>query len=217
MDFTITTQDYIVYLHTVLDVLNHNRDYISRLDAATGDGDHWANLHSGFQKLKVQSQEWSTLSLGDLFQKCALVLMSEVGGSSGVLYGSAYLEASKVVKEMNALHLKELCLVLDAMCRAVMERGQTKPGFKTMVDAIYPAVETYKKGLAEHVQANKLLPLISHSALEGAENTKNMSAVKGRASYRTDKGVGHIDPGAVTMAYQICTLMECASAHLSEG
>lgn len=40
-------------------------------------------------------------------------------------------------------------------------------------------------------------------AKEGAEETKNMEAARGRASYRTDKGVGHLDPGAVTMAIQI--------------
>ena len=216
MDFAITAQDYMAYFQMVLDVLSHNREYVSCLDAATGDGDHWANMYSGFKKLTEQSQNWKSLSLSELFQKCAYVLMSGVGGSSGVLYGSAYLEASKVINGVEALHLKELCTVLDTMCTAIMERGQTKPGFKTMVDSIYPAVQAYKKGLSENIPADKLLTQVSHAALDGAENTRNMSAVKGRACYRPDKGKGHVDPGAVTMAYQICTLVEYALTHMVE-
>ena len=41
-----------------------------------------------------------------------------------------------------------------------------------------------------------------------------MEAIKGRATYQANKGVGHLDPGAVTMAWQIEALCDTLSAKL---
>ena len=84
-----------------------------------------------------------------------------------------------------------------------MDRGNSKPGFKTMIDALYPAVEEYRATLEAGVPEAELLQRVKKAAEDGAENTKNMEAVRGRACYQSDKGIGHLDPGAVTMAYQI--------------
>ena len=46
----ITSDDYVAYLNRAAAVIRDSKDYISGLDAATGDGDHWANRpwrHSG--------------------------------------------------------------------------------------------------------------------------------------------------------------------------
>ena len=57
------------------------------------------------------------------------------------------------------------------------------------------------------------MALVKRAAVDGAEATRQMEAVKGRASYQTNKGVGHLDPGAVTMSYQI----ECLCDHIAEN
>lgn len=208
MTLTMTSKDYMEYIKLVCQKIAASKDYITEIDAATGDGDHWVNMNMGFTALSDCADDLSNLTLADMFKQIGKKFISVVGGSSGVLYGSAYLEASKLTVGVESLDAKLLCDVLDAMTRAIMQRGNTKPGDKTMLDAIYPAVEVFKMGLKEETDLTMLLPAVKQAAVDGAESTKSMVAVKGRAYYQTDKGVGHIDPGAVTMSYQIGILID---------
>ena len=96
------------------------------------------------------------------------------------------------------------------MLNAIMERGQAKPGFKTMIDSLHPAVEAYKAALEEGASVEELCKRVAAAAEKGAEETRNMESIKGRATYQSNKGMGHLDPGAVTMALQIKVLMNKA-------
>ena len=93
--------------------------------------------------------------------------------------------------------------MLHEMVQDMMQRGKAQPGFKTMIDALYPAAKTCRECLDEGTDDKTLLARVRQAALDGAESTKNMEAVKGRASYQANKGIGDLDPGAVTMAYQL--------------
>ena len=78
-----------------------------------------------------------------------------------------------------------------------------------MIDCLAPAVDCYKDCIAKGISEAETVELVAKAAEDGAEATKAMEAVRGRATYQANKGVGHLDPGAVTMSYQIVTLMEC--------
>jgi len=208
MGFPLTTQGYVEYLKRAHKKIHENGEYITALDAATGDGDHWTNMNSGFGKLVEISDQLSPLSLSDAFKKIGMTMMSVIGGSSGALYGSAYIEAAKKVAGKDALDSEGLCEVLEAMLAGVMNRGKSEPGFKTMIDALYPAARLYRELLTQGADEMEILAAVKRAAISGAESTKDMEAVKGRAYYQGNKGVGHIDPGAVTMAYQIEVLMD---------
>lgn len=80
-----------------------------------------------------------------------------------------------------------------------------------MIDSLAPAVKKYKECLDRKEDAELLCEEVKKAAEEGAENTKKMEAVRGRASYQADRGLGHLDPGAVTMSYQLVTLMDFAA------
>lgn len=203
MEFQLTSKDYAEYIKLAYQKIHENGDYITGLDAATGDGDHWINLDSGFRKLNEIADSLGTMRLFEEFWQIGRTMMSVIGGSSGVLYGSAYLEAAKILEGKETIGNEELYQVLSAMLEAMMSRGNAKPGWKTMIDCLYPVVECYKACLEEGVPIKKLLERVRWAAVDGAENTRNMEAVKGRASYQTGKGLGHLDPGAVTMSYQL--------------
>jgi dihydroxyacetone kinase-like protein len=134
--------------------------------------------------------------------------MSAIGGSSGVLYGSAYLEAAKTLKNKETIDNLALCDILGAMLAGIMKRGDSKPGMKTMVDSLHPAVECYRQCVADGTSEEETCRRVKQAATDGAESTKDMEAVRGRACYQADKGVGSLDPGAVTMSYQIEVLMD---------
>lgn len=182
---------------------------------ATGDGDHWSNINMGFEKLVENSEKLAGMSVSDELKEIGKIMMAVIGGSSGVLYGSAYLAAAKSVKGKETLGKKELCDVLEAMLNAIISRGQAQEGFKTMIDSLAPAVKEYKKCLEEDTDDKTLCERVKKAAVDGAENTKNMEAVRGRATYQANKGVGHLDPGAVTMSYQISVLMDCVMEKLA--
>lgn len=204
----MTPKEYMKYIKMSADKIAENREYVTELDAATGDGDHWVNMNQGFREVLKRERELSgSDSMKECLKQVGMIMMSAVGGSSGALYGSAYITAAKSVKE--TLDERGVCEMLDVMCKAMMARGNAEPGFKTMIDAIYPAVACYEKGIADGKDYITIWNEVKEAARLGAESTKNMKAVKGRASYQPGKGVGHIDAGAVTMAYQLECLMEC--------
>lgn len=208
MQISLTAKDYMDYMRKAHERLCENKDYITELDAATGDGDHFANLNMGFQKVNSLSEEIEVLSIDKALQKIGMLMMSSVGGSGGILYGSAYLKASQSLSGKTVLDLNGIGVLLSSLAEGIMERGKCAPGMKTMVDAIMPAAKCYNKCLESKVSVKELLEKTRHAALDGANGTKDMEAVKGRACYQTGKGVGHIDPGAVTMAFQIAALMD---------
>lgn len=199
----ITSEDYTAYLNRAAVKISENRDYVTELDAATGDGDHWVNLNMGLEALTEAGEELTALPVCETLKRIGMIMMSRIGGSSGILYGGAYLAAAKAVAGRKTLDMEGLCLVLTAMVEDMMSRGKAEPGFKTMIDALYPAAEAFRLALEAGEDDQTVLERVKKAAEEGAESTRQMEARKGRASYMLSKGAGHLDPGAVTMSLQI--------------
>lgn len=183
-------------------------EYITSLDAATGDGDHWVNLNMGFGAVMEKKNEISALPLPDLFLEIAKILMRSIGGSSGILYATAYMAAAKKIAGKYEITVAELADVVEAMAEGIMRRGKSAPGNKTMVDAIAPAAAAMREAVDEGKSDEEILEAMKKAAADGAEKTRQMPALRGRAFYQADKGVGHLDPGAVTMSYQLAALAD---------
>lgn len=212
MSFVLTSRDYMSYLRLAAQKIHENGAYISQLDAATGDGDHWANINLGFESLLAAADELEALPMDGMFKKIGMLMMSKIGGSSGVLYGGAYMAAGKALEGKASLTSRDLCLALETMVNDMIRRGKAQPGYKTMIDALYPAVQAYKAAIDQELPDADTMAAVRQAALDGAESTRGMEAVKGRASYQANKGVGHLDPGAVTMSYQL----ECLCGYVAE-
>lgn len=204
----ISSENYVDYLNRAAVKIRDSKDYVSELDAATGDGDHWVNLNLGFEALTLAGEELRALPIFEVFKRIGMLMMSRIGGSSGILYGGAYLAAAKAVDGKETLDAGGLCLALSSMVEDMMARGKAEPGCKTMIDSLYPAVEEFKLALESGEDDRAVLERVKSAAEAGAERTKQMEARKGRASYMLSKGVGHLDPGAVTMSCQLCCLCD---------
>lgn len=208
MSFVLNTEDYVEYIKKTAKHIAQCGDYISSLDAATGDGDHWINMNMGFQALVSKSGQLAVLGICDCLKDIGMTFMSAVGGSSGILYGGAYIAASKYISGNSEISSEKLAGILSTMAEDMITRGKSEPGFKTMIDSIYPAAQVYKSAIESGCSDLETMQKVKQAAIHGAEATKNMPAIRGRASYQTNKGVGHLDPGAVTMAYQISDLCD---------
>lgn len=211
MGFSLRSRDYMEYIKRAYELIHSRGDYITELDSATGDGDHWTNINMGFESLVQQAERLEEMELSEQFREIGRIMMSVIGGSSGILYGSAYIAASKTLEGKERIGEETLYEVLLSMLDAITARGQAKEGDKTMIDSLAPAVKKYKECLDRQEDAELLCEEVKKAAEEGAENTKKMEAVRGRASYQADRGLGHLDPGAVTMSYQLVTLMDFAA------
>jgi len=188
----LTIENTKRWLSLFSEKITTNKDYLNELDADLGDGDHGENLERGTQalKAKIESKEFEDLS--SLFKEAGMTLVKEIGGASGPLYGSAFLEMAKAAEDSS-----ETAVLLSAGLKGIKKRGKGEPGEKTMVDIWSPAVDAAEDGSLSKDVIDKAL-----------DNIKDMEATKGDASHFKKRSIGHMDPGAQSSAYLFNALIE---------
>ncbi len=174
-----------------------NKDFLTDLDREIGDADHGVNMARGFQAV-LEKIPQDDPNIGAVLKKTGMTLLSTVGGASGPLYGTAYMEAGKAVMGKESLEPGDLSAMLDAAIAGIQKRGRAVRGEKTMLDALIPAAEAYKTALGEGCSMPDALGEACRAAADGVEYTKTIRATKGRASYLGDRSIGHQDPGATS-------------------
>ena len=128
MGFILNADLYMDYILRAAKIIAENKEYVTALDAVTGDGDHWANLNAGFECLVSEAAKLRQMPLDAAFMRIGMLMMSKVGGSSGVLYGGAYMEAGKQLGGKAEMNREELGKVLKAMLEDMSQRGGAKTG-----------------------------------------------------------------------------------------
>ncbi|WP_418965928.1 dihydroxyacetone kinase subunit DhaL [Cetobacterium sp.] len=196
--------ELIFLIDKVADVIYENKDYLSELDREIGDSDHGVNLSRGFQKIKEESNNLSGLSYSDFFNRIAMILISNVGGASGAIYGTGLMKVAQSLKGIEVLDRENIVKATEAMVDGIKMRGKAQCGEKTMLDTIVPVVEVLKENKNESLDI--LLEKIQKAAKEGVDSTKDMRATKGRASYLGERSIGHLDPGAMSSYLIIDTI-----------
>lgn len=176
-------------------LIQENKSYLIELDQAIGDSDHGINMARGFQEVlaKIQNQSYETPS--DLLKDVATTLMSKVGGAAGPLYGTAFLKLSIAWKDKSEIQINDIKDGLQAGLDGIKQRGKATSGEKTMIDVWEPIVQLFSEN------DNAEPSLIEETAKQAMNNTKDLKATKGRASYFKEKSIGHIDPGSASSYY----------------
>ncbi len=180
--------------------VKENQDLLSRLDSATGDGDHGLTMRRTADAMLEAVGNPEVKAVGPLLESLAWNVMSVDGGSASPLLGSFFLgmaEAADTREEWDAAGL-------SALLAAGLEklRGQTaaKVGDKTMLDALVPAVEAFRQGAQGGLSPRDAFAAAAQSAAQGAESTKPLQARFGRARNLGPRTIGHVDPGATSIA-----------------
>lgn len=180
-------------------VMDENKLYLSELDAAIGDGDHGLNMNKGFKAVVEKIDTLPDEDISTIIKSAGMALVSNVGGASGPLYGTAFMKASMVINKKNEIAIDDFISMLEAALEGIKMRGKAVLGEKTMIDTLEPAIVKGKIALAEGIDAKEVLNKIQEAAKEGMEETKNIVATKGRASYVGERSIGHQDAGATSM------------------
>ncbi len=176
-----------------------NKDLLTDLDREIGDADHGVNMARGFQAV-LEKVPQDNADIGAVLKKTGMTLLSTVGGASGPLYGTAYMEAGKAAAGKETLEPDDFRVMLDAAIAGIQKRGKAVRGEKTMLDALIPALEAYTEKLGAGADMPEALDAACSAARDGVEFTKTIRATKGRASYLGDRSIGHQDPGATSAA-----------------
>ena len=194
-------------VNKIADVIIENKKHLTKLDSAIGDGDHGINMARGFKEVKEKVNGDDYESDKDLMKTIAMTLISTVGGASGPLYGTAFLNVSKVVPDAE-YDLDSAIEIGQAAVKGIQKRGKAEAGEKTMLDTIIPAVESLKESKENGDDLETALKKCKETAEEGMKNTIPMQATKGRASYLGERSIGHQDPGATSSYLIIKTIVE---------
>ncbi|NPV45172.1 MAG: dihydroxyacetone kinase subunit L [Firmicutes bacterium] len=208
---TVDSAKLIEIIEAMADKITENREYLTQLDSAIGDADHGINMSKGFRAVVEKISGMAEKDCGAILKTVGMTLVSNVGGASGPLYGTAFMRAGQAVAGKTALDFNDLISVLEAALEGIKDRGKAEKGEKTIVDSLEPAVEALKMHREEGSRV--ALQEAVEAARRGMEYTKEILARKGRASYLGERSVGHQDPGA-TSSY---IMLEALTARLLEG
>ena len=173
-------------------------DELDGLDAAIGDGDHGTNMARGMATAStiVLSPDTTTRQY---LNQVGMALVSSVGGASGPLFGTFFLRVGQLWQSPHSV--SSIWQALKAGRDGIASRGRAKVGDKTMLDALCPAVEVLEHAAMERdEEPSASLARAAAAARAGADATRDMLARRGRAAHYGERSVGHIDPGAVSMA-----------------
>jgi len=191
--------DVVRWIRAFAAEVSANKEQLTQLDAAVGDGDHGINMDRGMSavlaKLDAATEEQD---IGALLKTVGMTLVSTVGGAGGPLYGTLFLQMGTAVSGKDQLDPDDWAAALEAGIAGVQARGKAEPGDKTMIDALIPGRDALKSALAEGASFEDALRQSADAAGQGMRDTIPLVARKGRASYLGERSAGHQDPGATS-------------------
>jgi dihydroxyacetone kinase-like protein len=189
-------------IQAVADAVAAHADELTSLDQAIGDGDHGINMQRGFGAVLADMEKIAPLPLPKALHAVGMTLVMKVGGASGPLYGTLFMQLGKSLPEQPTL--AQVAEGFAAAVEAVKARGKSDVGCKTMLDVLAPVLAALR-------EAGDTLRRLPDIADEAAQATMPMRAIRGRASFLGDRSIGHVDPGARSSALivrAVCAAME---------
>lgn len=203
-------------IYKIEETIEKNKHFLTELDAAIGDGDHGINLSKGFTAAGEKLRRTKVNDIGEIMKIVGMALVSNVGGASGPLYGTAFMKAAQIVSGKTQVNMEDFYKMLSEALSGIKQRGKAIVGEKTMVDAIEPALNELEKAMSEECNEIVALERAKNAALNGVEFTKKIAAKKGRASYLGERSIGHQDAGA-TSSYLILNCIYEEVKNILEG
>jgi phosphoenolpyruvate---glycerone phosphotransferase subunit DhaL len=195
-DTALSQAELIV--RTIAQTAVDNEKYFCDLDAVAGDGDFGYSLARGFEIVVKDFDELEYDDAGGLLKKTALILTKRIGGTSGPIWGTAFLRAGTTLSGNAEPSGADIVAALRAAIEGIKQRGNSELGDKTLLDALVPATDELEASLGDG--AAVALEKAAATARTSAEATKGMLAQRGRASYTGDRSRDSVDAGAMGVA-----------------
>ena len=187
-------------VHSIAQTAVDNEKEFGDLDAVVGDGDFGYSLARGFEIVLADWDDYDRSSPSAFLQKIGMVISGRIGGTSGPLWGTAFLRASIAVKGKDEVTGSDAVTMLRSAIDGIKSRGNSDVGDKTLLDALVPMTDALEEELAAGSDAPTVLHRMAKVARQSSDQTAMMQARRGRASYTGERSIGSPDPGAVAVA-----------------
>lgn len=187
-----------------------NEAEIESLDRAIGDGDHYINMKRGVETIANMVDDLQDLPTEQAMQQIGMKLLSTIGGASGPLFASFFMGMSKMLKENGGSTRLEIAAAFAAGVDAIMRRGKSELGEKTMLDVLIPVSHAFTTSAASEKSLADICQAVKQAADQGLASTKDMVATKGRAAGLGERAIGHLDAGAKScqvMVHSVCDML----------
>ncbi|POH63113.1 MULTISPECIES: dihydroxyacetone kinase subunit DhaL [Cryobacterium] len=187
-------------VHSIAQTAVDNEKEFGDLDAVVGDGDFGYSLARGFEIVLADWDEYDRSSPSAFLQKVGMVISGRIGGTSGPLWGTAFLRASLAVKGRDEVRGGDAVAMLRSAIAGIKSRGNSDVGDKTLLDALVPMTDALEEEVTAGTDAPATLHRMAAVARQASDQTAMMQARRGRASYTGERSIGSPDPGAVAVA-----------------
>ena len=198
--------EILKYIALIDQAINENESEIEGLDRAIGDGDHFINLKRGITAIHSMTDQLSTMTVNEQFKMIGMKVLSTVGGASGPLFATFFLEMGKHIPDNPSVQI-----IAEAFSKAVdgiKQRGKSDVGQKTMLDVLIPVAAKFQELASSNMSNQEIASDINQFAIDCAHNTKDMLPSKGRSSGLGERALGHIDPGAKSCQVMISAVCQ---------
>jgi dihydroxyacetone kinase-like protein len=194
----ISYDDVVAWVRLLAERLHAEKEYLTELDSAIGDADHGINMDRGFTAVMAKLPALPVGDVGAFLKGVGMTLVSTVGGASGPLYGTFFLQLGGGTVGKADIELGDFATAMEAGIAGIQRLGKAEPGDKTMLDALLPARDALRGGLDRGDAPADALAAAVAAAEQGMLATIPLVARKGRASYLGERSAGHQDPGATS-------------------
>jgi len=202
-------------LGALIKVIQANKQYLSDIDGKIGDGDHGINMNKGFTLCAEQLPEGCDLTTG--LKTLSRILISQIGGSMGPLYGTLFRSMAKQCRDLDRIDANTFAAMLDAARQGIAGISEAKVGDKTMIDVLVPAEEAFQSALKEGLDFEAALQRMAEVAGTSRDATEDMVAKVGRSSRLGERSRGVIDAGAASCCLILQAFAESIQALLVQG
>lgn len=189
----------VVIIYDLIKTIQDNALYLSEIDGAIGDGDHGINMNKGFTMCKDRLID-KQIDLSTALNILGEVLLNEIGGAMGPLYGMFFIGMSNAcndIKQIDSIVFKNMLKAAVSKLSEI-DLNKAKIGDKTMMDTLIPAIEAYETAINNKKSFIEALEEMKIAAEKGKESTKELIAKVGRASRLGERSKGFLDVGAVS-------------------
>jgi phosphoenolpyruvate---glycerone phosphotransferase subunit DhaL len=187
-------------VRTIAQTAVDNEKYFGDLDAVVGDGDFGYSLARGFEMVLSGWDEIDRTDPGTFLKKVGMMITSRIGGTSGPIWGTAFLRAGMTAGSDPTIDGAKLVEILRAAIEGIKTRGKSDVGDKTLLDTLVPVTDAIAREIQSGADGAAVLAAAATSARESAEQTSEMIAKRGRASYTGERSRGSVDAGAMAVA-----------------
>jgi dihydroxyacetone kinase-like protein len=207
MEEHISTQHGNDIVAALVRVIVSNREYLSEIDGAIGDGDHGINMAKGFA-MCGEAIKGQQLSLAQAFDAVSDALMEGIGGSMGPLYGSLFMGMADGVRDQPVLDKRVFLAMLQNGLSELQDISSAGVGDKCLMDTLLPAIARFEQAVQQGESFSDALAQMKQAAIAGRDSTRDLVAKIGRASRLGERSRGALDAGAVSCCLLLCQLAD---------